>query len=201
MPRLGLFGGSFDPPHAGHLQLARTALAHLALDELLWIPAGQPWQRQHRLAGGEHRAAMVHAAIAGEPRFRLDRRELERQGPSYTLDTVRELRAERPGAALFLLIGEDQYQRLPTWHGWQDLLALVTLAVAGRGAVRPPPAALAEVPHAVERLPMPPMDISATAIRQHLARGGSALALAPAMVPEQVAGYIDRHPLYAARPA
>ncbi len=196
MPRIGLFGGSFDPPHAGHLQLARTALASLALDELLWIPAGQPWQRQHRLAGAGHRAAMVGAAIAGEPRFVLDGRELRRSGPSYTLDTVRELEAERPGAALFLLIGEDQYQRLPTWHRWDELLAHVTLAVAGRGAPRPAPAALASVAHRLERLPMVPMDVSATAIRAHLARGGAAADLVPAMVPAEVARYIDSHRLY-----
>lgn len=196
MQRVGLFGGSFDPPHAGHLKLAHSALASLALDELLWIPAGQPWQRQHRLAAGEHRAAMVAAAIAGEPRFVLDERELRRSGPSYTLDTVRELEAERPGAALFLLIGEDQYQRLPTWHDWGELLARVTLAVAGRGAQRPPPAALSEVPHRLLPLPMLPMDVSATAIRAYLAGGGVAADLVPAMVPAEVARYIDSHRLY-----
>ncbi|HKX94028.1 MAG TPA: nicotinate (nicotinamide) nucleotide adenylyltransferase [Methylibium sp.] len=196
MQRVGLFGGSFDPPHAGHLQLAHTALASLALDELLWIPAGQPWQRQHRLAGGEQRAAMVAAAIAGEPRFVLDPRELRRGGPSYTLDTVRELEAERPGAELFLLIGEDQYQRLPTWHGWRELPTRVTLAVAGRGAQRPPPAALGEVAHRMLRLPMVPMDVSATAIRSHLAAGGEAADLVPSLMPTEVARYIDSHRLY-----
>jgi nicotinate-nucleotide adenylyltransferase len=194
--RIGLFGGSFDPPHAGHLQLAHTALASLALDELLWIPAGQPWQRQHRLADAAHRAAMVASAIAGEPRFVLDERELRRSGPSYTLDTVRELEAERPAAALFLLIGEDQYQRLPTWQGWVELLTRVTLAVAGRGAPRPPPAALGDVAHRILRLPMAPMDVSATAIRAHLAAGVAAADLVPAMVPAEVARYIDSHRLY-----
>jgi len=197
--RIGLFGGSFDPPHVGHLQLARTALEHLALDELCWVPAGQPWQRKHRLAGSAHRAAMVGAAIAGEPRFLLDERELRRSGPSYTLDTVRELQAERPDAELYLLIGEDQYQRLPTWHAWRQLVGRVTLAVAGRGAVRPPPPALEAVPHRVERLPMPPVDVSATAIRAHLAAGGPAQGLVPAMVPAEVARYIDRHHLYTDR--
>lgn len=195
--RIGLFGGSFDPPHAGHVQLARTALEHLALDELRWIPAGQPWQRQHRLADSAHRAAMVAAAIAGEPRFLLDERELRRSGPSYTLDTVRELQVERPDAQLYLLIGEDQYQRLPTWHAWRQLVGRVTLAVAGRGAARRPPAALQDVRHQALRLPMPRMDVSATAIRAHLAAGRPAQALVPSMVPAEVARYIDRHHLYA----
>lgn len=197
MSRIGLFGGSFDPPHAGHLRLARTALEHLGLDELRWIPAGQPWQRRHRLADGVHRAAMVEALIADEPRFLIDGRELRRAGPSYTIDTVHELQAERPGASLFLLIGEDQHQRLPTWHRWPELLAAVTLAVAHRGAEREPPEALQTVPHRVERLPMPPIDVSATAIRAHLASGGRAAELVPAMVPAEVARYIDRHRLYA----
>ena len=196
--RIGLFGGSFDPPHRGHLLLAQTALLHLALDELRWVPAGQPWQRQHRLAAAEQRAAMVGAAIASEPRFLLDRRELERSGPSYTIDTLRELHAERPQGALFLLIGEDQSQRLPTWHAWQEIVACATLAIASRGAARPVPLALQAVAHRAVRLPMPKVDISSTAIRAQLASGRPAEELAPQMLPQAVARYIDRHHPYAA---
>jgi nicotinate-nucleotide adenylyltransferase len=175
--RIGLFGGSFDPPHRGHRVLADVALDTLALDELRWVPAGVPWQKNGRvLAPAEHRAAMVALVIAGEPRFRLDARELHRSGPSYTIDTVRELLAEQPGAALYLVIGQDQYARLHTWHEWRELLGLVTLAVAAR----------------IEVLPMPRVDASATAIREQAAAGGDLGALvAPA-----VAGYIDRHQLY-----
>lgn len=199
-PRIGLFGGSFDPPHQAHLALARTALDDLALAALHWLPAGRPWQKQRELAAGEDRAAMVAAAIAGEARFVLDRRELERDGPSYTIDSVRELRAEHPGAELWLLLGQDQYQGLPTWQAWQELLLLVNLGVAVRdgSAVQAPPA-LHGMPYRAEPLTMPAMNVSSTAIRAHLAAGGRAQQLVPAMVPAEVARYIDSHRLY--RPA
>ncbi len=195
--RIGLFGGSFDPPHQAHLALARAALGELRLDELHWLPAGRPWQKPHELASARDRAAMVAAAIEGEPRFVLDPRELRRSGPSYTVDSARELQAEHPGATLYLLIGQDQYEGLPSWHAWRELLLLVTLGVAARegGAVHAPQA-LQGVPHDVERLGMPPMAVSSTAIRAHLAAGGSAQELVPAMVPVAVARYIDSHRLY-----
>lgn len=189
--RLGLFGGSFDPVHNAHLALARLALAELRLDRLLWIPAGQPWQKQRRLTPAADREAMLRLAIAGEPRFVLDRRELLRQGPSYTLDTVRELRTEQPGAQLVLLIGQDQYAGLHTWAGWQELLTLVTLAVANRPGPLPPvqPEVLHQ-PHQV--LPLPMLDIAATEIRARVARGERIDHL----VPPEVARYIDQHGLY-----
>jgi nicotinate-nucleotide adenylyltransferase len=201
--RIGLYGGSFDPVHNAHLALARCARDTLALDELLWIPAGQPWQKAsgpgaRRLAPARDRAAMVGAAIAGEPGFVLSTLEIDREGPSYTIDTVREVQQARPGAALYLVIGQDQYARLHTWHRWPELLATTVLAVAARGEepLAPPPE-LAEVAHRVERLPMPRMDISSTAIRAHLAQGGRAADLVPALVPGPVARYIDQHRLYA----
>ena len=192
--RIGLFGGSFDPPHLGHRALADTALQALALDELRWLPAGRPWQKSDRvLAAAEHRAAMVALAITGEPRFVLDERELHREGPSYTVDTAREIAAEQPGASLFLVIGQDQYARLHTWHAWRELLGLVTLAVAARDGQPPlPGAALMELRHRIEVLPMPRTDVSATLIRDRSATGDVPAALvAPA-----VAGYIARHHLY-----
>jgi nicotinate-nucleotide adenylyltransferase len=134
--RIGLFGGSFDPVHHAHRALAATALAGLQLDRVLWIPAGQPWQKSRPMTAAVHREAMVRLAIAGEPRFELEPCELRRGGPTYTLDTVKELQARWPAAQLVLLIGQDQYSRLNTWAGWQDLLQRVTLAVANRGAGR-----------------------------------------------------------------
>ncbi|MGA0608978.1 nicotinate-nucleotide adenylyltransferase [Caldimonas sp. KR1-144] len=202
--RIGVFGGTFDPPHMGHLVLARTAKDQLNLDGVLWIPAGQPWQKADRsMTEGEHRAAMVRAAITGHAGFSLDRRELQRSGPSYTIDTVRELQAEHRGAALYLIIGQDQYARLPTWHEWRELVSRVTLAVAGRdGQPASTPSALRGTWHRVEPLSMPPMDVSASRIREHIAGGGTAESLVPAMVPTVVARYIDRHHLYrAASPA
>ena len=192
--RIGLLGGSFDPPHLAHLSLARTAMQTLNLDELWWLPAGQPWQKAGRaLEAGVHRSAMVRLLIQGEPRFRLDERELRRTGPTYTVDTVRECRAAHPEADFFLILGQDQYGRLDTWRDWPALLQDVTLAVAGRaGQVPAPPAALAGHPHRLEVLPLPDIPVSSSALRAALARGDEVSL----RVGEAVAGYIARHHLY-----
>ena len=188
MKHIGLFGGSFDPVHNAHLALAQAALQTLALDQVLWIPAGQPWQKTRQLAAAAHREAMVALAIEGEPRFVLDRIELDRPGPSYTLDTVRALQATQPGAQWFLIIGQDQQAGLPTWHGVSELLSLVTLAVARRPGV-PEVAAAAG---AVSAIDLPLMDVSSTEVRARCAAG---LAINQ-MVPAKVARYIDQHGLY-----
>jgi nicotinate-nucleotide adenylyltransferase len=192
VPRIGLLGGSFDPPHRAHLALARTALEHLALDEVRWLPAGLAWQKTRRAAPAAHRRAMVALAIEGEPRFVLDDRELRRAGPSYTSDTLRELHAER-AAEWFLVIGQDQYANLHTWHEWEALLPLATLAVASRGGEAPSPdPALAGRAHRVAVLPLPRLDVSSTEIRRRVAAGEDIRD----MVPTAVASYIDRHHLY-----
>jgi nicotinate-nucleotide adenylyltransferase len=189
--RIGLFGGTFDPPHNAHVALARSALDALQLDELRWIPAGAPWQKSRAISERAHREAMVRAAIAGEARFVLDRIELERQGPSYTLDTVRALRAAQPGSQFFLVIGADQFAALHTWRGWRELLGLVTLAVANRPGSMPP--VDAEVQRAAHHVvPLPMQDISATEIRARAAHGDPI----DAMVPPAVARYIETHALY-----
>ena len=193
-------GGSFDPVHLAHLKLAEVALQTLDLDEVRWIPAGQPWQKARQLAAAEHRLGMVQAAIANEPRFVADDIELRRQGPSYTLDTVRALQTERPDVAQWwLILGQDQCANLPTWHGWRELLGRVGLAVAARGdaAIDVPEAVRQAAGHDIRALPMPAMDVSSTAIRAHLNAGGSPLALADGLVPAGVARYIANHHLYA----
>jgi nicotinate-nucleotide adenylyltransferase len=191
MTRFGIFGGSFDPIHNAHVALARVALAELRLDELLWVPAGQPWQKRRHLTSAKDREAMIRLAIEGEPRFVLSRIELERIGPSYTLDTVRALQAARPGAHWFLVIGQDQYAGFHTWQGWRELLSLVTLAIADRPdaqhAVDPQVASAA---HAAVSLPM--MDVSSTDIRERVMHGQGINDLVPAAV----ARYIARHDLY-----
>jgi nicotinate-nucleotide adenylyltransferase len=193
--RIGLFGGSFDPPHRAHVELARAARDALALDTVLWIPAGDPWQKPRAITAAAHRTAMVELAIRGQARFALERCELNRHGPSYTLDTVRELRARHPQAEFFLVIGADQYANLHTWHGWRELLGEVALAVANRPGTLPPPAdEVRRTPHTV--VPLPMLDISATDIRARMAQGEPARSLAPDLVPEAVAGYIDQHCLY-----
>ena len=199
-------GGSFDPVHQAHVALAELALRTLALDEVRWVPVGQPWQKARQLAAPEHRLAMVRAATAHEPRFVVDDTELRRSGPSYTLDTVTELQADQPEAHWWLIIGQDQCANLPTWHGWQALLQRVSLAVSGRGdAPLAVPQRVAEAlagPSAapqprLQRLELPPMSVSSTAIRHHLSAGGSPLELTPGLVAPAIASYIADHHLYA----
>ncbi len=203
-PRIGVFGGSFDPPHLAHRALAEAACDTLALDALMCVPAGAPWQKSDRvLAPAAHRVAMLQALLIDLPRCQIDEREVRREGPSYSVDTVGELAGEwprsvaanRPGATLFLVIGQDQYARLDTWHRWRDLLALCTLAVAARaGEPVQAPVALRAVPHQLAVLPMPRLDISASDIRARVAQG---LPVGP-LVGEPVARYIARHALYLA---
>ena len=194
MSRIGLFGGTFDPVHRAHVALAESALAALALDLVRWVPTGQPWQKAgvRAVTPAVHRVAMVQAAIAHEPRFVLERIEVERAGPSFTLDTVRELQAAEPGHAWVLLIGQDQYANLHTWRDWRELLGRVELAVANRpGPPLPPHPEVLTHPHRM--VPLPMLDISSTQIRAAAALGHD---LVP-MVPPEVARYIDQHRLYA----
>ena len=190
--KVGLFGGSFDPVHNAHLALARAALQTLKLDHVRWIPAGQPWQKSGTpMTAAEHRENMVRLAIAEQPRFVLDRIEIERPGPSYTIDTVRALAVQQPDTEWLLILGHDQYAGLHTWGGWRELLELVTLAVANRpGAADDVHPAVRAFAHRV--VPLPMLDISATAVRQAVAAGADISQL----VPPQVARYIENHGLY-----
>lgn len=191
--RVGLLGGSFDPVHMAHLALARSAIATLSLDELLWIPTGVAWQKARVLTPAAHRVAMLRLAIADAPRQRVEPCEVERAGPSYMIDTVLELQARRPPALWWLLLGQDQLANLPTWHRWRELLARVRIAVANRSgdAPRAPPelAAAGIVPAEV---PLAAMAVSSTAIRARVAAGQGIASLVPA----PVARYIELHGLY-----
>ena len=190
----GLFGGSFDPPHAAHRALADAALAQLGLDGIVWVPAGQPWQKVGRhLAAGADRAAMVRLLIDGEPRYRVDERELRRDGPSYTIDTLRELQAEHPGAQWWVIIGQDQYGHLDTWHDWRELVGRAGIAVAARdGQVVHAAPGLAGVAHTLRTLALPTLPHAATNVRARVAAGEDVGALVGA----PVARYIADHHLY-----
>ena len=189
--RVGLFGGTFDPVHSAHVALAHAALGALQLDEVRWIPTGESWHKDLEPTPAAQREAMLLLAIAGEPRFSLSRIEIERPGPSYTLDTVRQLAAAEPATEWVLLIGADQYAGLHGWRDWRALLSLVTLAVAQRpGAARPPDPDVQRHPHRV--VPLPMLDISSTEIRRLVNVGADISQL----VPPQVARYIETHHLY-----
>ena len=195
--RIGLLGGSFDPIHNAHLQLAENACTELELDSVWFIPAGQPWQRDPLAASPQQRWDMVSLAIAGRPGLRACDIEIKRQGPSYTIDTVRALRTAHHGAAFTFILGADQLRNLPTWNGWEDIVAQVDLAAARRPGYddKAPPElldALAAHGHQLHRLAMPEIDLSATRIRRSIAQGESLAGLAPAAV----AHYIDQHRLY-----
>jgi nicotinate-nucleotide adenylyltransferase len=194
--KLALFGGSFDPPHLGHLAFAKFALDALAPDRLLWLPAGRQWQKPDQLmAAGVHRVEMLKRLTAGEPRFVIDERELHRRGPSFTADTLREFATQYPGAELMFLIGQDQYARLPTWYRAEAVVELATLVVvprAGEAVVTPP----GMPPHRMQALDLPETPISSTAVRQAIARGDD---ISP-LVGDEVASYIASHRLYEKKP-
>lgn len=200
--RLAVYGGSFDPVHAGHLAIARAALASGAADRVLFVPARvQPLKLDARPAPGAVRAEMLAAATSGEPRFAVSTLELERPGPSYTLDTLRALRQQQPHAHIVFLCGADQLANLPRWHRPHDVLAEFGLLVAERPGQPLVEAILARLAAAgftaellarVEPLAAPLHDISATAIRERIRRGEPVAGL----VPDAVAAIIARHGLY-----
>ena len=196
--RVGLFGGAFDPPHRAHRALAEAALAQLGLDLLLILPTGQAWHKSRVLTAAVHRVAMCELAFAGLPRRRVDQREIRRQGPTYTADTLAELAAEYPGAQLYLLMGADQLLAFRTWSRWQEVLQCATLAVASRAVESAcQQGELLElrgidIPHI--SLDLPPRPLSATSVRAR-AEGSPHADLEP-LVPEGVARYISEHHLY-----
>jgi nicotinate-nucleotide adenylyltransferase len=189
LTRLGVFGGAFDPPHEAHLALATKAVAQLALDEMRVFPTGHAWHRAPVLSAPEHRLAMAKLAFDALPRTTVDDREIRRAGPTYTVDTLRELRHETPGVELFLIMGEDQAQAFTRWHEWAEIARIATLCVAHRGGNVVEPS----VPGAkIVMLELPAMPVSATSIRDAVRRGEDISAL----VPPAVAGYIAAHHLY-----
>jgi len=193
--RIGVFGGAFDPPHAGHLALAQSALEQLQLDRLHVVPTGQAWHKARTLTAAEHRLAMARLAFGGMERVVVDPREIERAGPSYTVDTLWELQQQYPAAPLFLVIGQDQADALSTWSRSDEILKIAIICVAGR-AIPAGAAGLFEpsnFPAApFQRLSMPPMDVNATDLRRRLALHQSVVPL----VFEPVARYIAHHHLY-----
>ncbi|HWI80636.1 nicotinate (nicotinamide) nucleotide adenylyltransferase [Ramlibacter sp.] len=190
--RVGVFGGAFDPPHLAHAAVARAAVDQLRLDELRILPTGNAWHKATELSPPEHRLAMTRIAFTGVPRAVIDERELHRRGPTYTVDTLRELHAEQPDAELFLLMGEDQAAALTRWHDWRGVLALAVIGIAGRAATPGEVRSALPAEARSRQLVLPPMPESATAIRA-LVRSGAEIGH---LVAPGVASYIERHRLY-----
>ena len=132
MRKIGIFGGTFDPIHYGHLRPALEILDALRLDCMYFIPAGRPPHRGAPVASAELRLAMVKAAVREEPRFQVDERELRRAGPSYMVDTLTDLRREFPRDALLLVLGADAFLGLPAWHRWREIFDLAHVVAAHR---------------------------------------------------------------------
>ena len=195
--RVGVFGGSFDPPHNAHLALASTAIAALKLDVLHIIPTGQPAYKNRRLSPAEHRLAMAHLAFATLPAAQVDSRELHREGYSYTIDTLEELSVQYPKVQLHLLMGGDQFAHFGSWHRFSEIPQIATLCIAQRDHLTLTSAKIhANVPKSIvfEALKMPPMGVSATEIRQKIALHQDVSHL----LPPAVAQYITEHGLYEA---
>jgi nicotinate-nucleotide adenylyltransferase len=190
--RLGVLGGTFDPVHMAHLILAEQAREQLHLERVLFVPAGDPWRKaDRRVTAAHHRLAMTRLAVAGNPAFLVDSREVARQGPTYTVDTLRELAQEHvPADELFFLLGEDALSDLPFWRDPGGIAALAWLVVAPRQG-----AELPQLPFdssRLLRLDMPYIAISSTDLRARAAAGASLRYL----VPEPVREYIAAQALY-----
>ena len=218
--RVGIYGGSFNPVHLGHLRCALEVGERANLDRVKLVPARMP---PHKNAAGiapaEHRVAMLEAAINGESGLEVDPLELEREGPSYTIDTLRELRRRTPNLSYGLILGFDSFCDLPTWKDFREILAEVDLLITSRPpdtvATGRNEAAFGKLPVAVSRefcyddsircythqsgrrlefIPVTPIDISASAIRETIAAGGSGRFL----MPEASLEYLHQHGLYRA---
>ena len=197
--RLGIFGGTFDPVHYGHLLLAETCREQLKLDQVRFVPAATPPHKlDHQISDGHARADMLSLAVSGYPEFVVDRRELKRKGPSFTVDTLTEYATEFPDAELFFLIGADSLRDLPTWRNPERISQLATLVACNRPGV----AALqneqivewvgAEIASRILTQQIPGTDISASDIRER-ARTGCSLRF---LTPRSVETFLTEHDLY-----
>jgi nicotinate-nucleotide adenylyltransferase len=191
--RIGLYGGTFDPIHLGHLRAAETAREGMGLDLVAFLPAAVPPHRGAPLSAAADRLAMARLATASHPRFEAWDAEIRRPGPSYTVETVAALLSDRPADSFVLVVGADTWPEMATWREPQRLLSLVEVAVVDRpGYGAPGPEASLPGSRGVHRVEGPTLPISATAVRERARRGLSIRFL----VPDSVADYIAARRLY-----
>jgi len=197
--RIGVFGGAFDPPHNAHVALAGAAIAQFNLDTLYVVPTGHAWHKSQTLSAPAHRLAMARLAFGSIPHVQVDEREVQRPGPSFTIDTLLALQAENPGAQIYLFIGADQFAAFPQWHRWQEVLDIAIICIAGRAQSMPAQPQFEAYEGRSSRftlLDLPLMPVSATQIRQLTASGAATAGEITRLVPEAVARYISLHQLY-----
>ena len=188
MRSIGLLGGSFDPVHHGHLIVAQVAMESLGLDQLRFVPARQqPFKVGRHAASAAARAAMLDLAVGATAGFAVERAELSREGPSYTVETLIALRAKEPAVAWTLLLGADAAGELEAWHRAAELPGLARIVVFARSGTPVPPSRLVAA-----TIDVPAVEISATAIRRRVREGRSIRY----WVPDAVAEYVARHRLY-----
>jgi nicotinate-nucleotide adenylyltransferase len=197
--RVGILGGVFNPPHVGHLICAQEALLQLELEKVVFVPVGQaPHRELESDPGAEARLEMVELAAGDDARFAISRAELDRPGPSYTADTLRELREKASDDEIFLILGGDQAAALPDWHEPETVLSLATVAVVERSTWSRHAIGIkiGRLPGAerIRYLDMPIIQISSTAIRRRVGDGKPIRYL----VPDKVANYIGANGLYSA---
>lgn len=193
--RLGVMGGTFDPIHHGHLVAASEVAARFDLDEVVFVPTGQPWQKAHKLvSGAEDRYLMTVIATASNPQFSVSRVDIERAGDTYTVDTLRDLRAERGvGTDLFFITGADALSQILTWRGADELFELAHFVGVSRPGVDLEQKDIAHLPaNKVTLIEIPAMSISSTACRERTASGLPTWYL----VPDGIVQYISKRGLY-----
>ena len=185
---VGILGGTFDPIHNVHLAIARLALEHAGVSSVLWMPTGNPGYREPPVASAQDRVAMLRLALEGEmrgdPRHRIDERELRPGASGFTFDSIASLRSENPAGEFALIMGADQYEKRSTWHRWPELAKLCSIVVVARPG--------SDIDANVKIIPMTPSPVSASDIRARIGRGEDVSG----MVPAAVLGYIREKGLY-----
>jgi nicotinate-nucleotide adenylyltransferase len=195
---IGLIGGTFDPIHIGHLVIAERAMEQLGLDGVIFLPAGVPPHKQDEThTEARHRLAMTRLATGDREGFTVSDRDIRPDRPSFTVDLLRDLKADNPDANLTFIIGADSLRDFPTWHEPEGIVRIATLAVAGRPDVDTPESAFERVvglKEAVVKIDVPLLDISGTDLRERLKQGRSIRYL----VPDVVLAYIEEHQIFRA---
>ena len=187
--RVGILGGTFDPIHIGHLIAASSVYEDLSLDSVVFIPAGDPWQKRHReLSTGQQRLEMVRLATEDDSRFKVSDIEIARTGPTYAIDTVREWKIQNPADEIFWIVGSDALSGIPSWHEWETFVKEVTIVAVNRVGPNE------SVPFDFVSVEMPEVRISATELRDRFTNNADTQYL----VPQKVSEYISDQGLYQA---